>query len=653
MKCSKVIAFLMTLLFATVLFLSSAGVQELSSEEAKTPETEKVGYSLEEDIAKNPLKPPDTSSPRATLGSFLHNINGAYALLMDAHRENMKAPGLFASESVEQMEKRAEAFLQRAAYCLNLSGVPDDLKQDVGYEGAIKLKEIFDRIELPPFEEIPDAKAIEVEEEQEKITELDRWRLPNTEIIIAIVEEGPLTGEFLFGPVTVSRIDEFYGKVKALPYKPDTVLSHDFFDFYMSTPGLLLPPKWSRWLPAWSTAIYFEQPVWQWFALVVFPLAALLVVWMFVRWWHPRSTELSTGKKSAGWILVVLVSVVTVMFVKYVLDKQVNITGPMLTFVESTLQRIFMLLLAGLVLWEIMKSRIHRNIKEEVPEEESWGEEMGAGGSRSETLLLLLRKFVMAMMFAIVFLVLLSSMGINIGPLLAGAGVIGLAIGFGAQTLVRDIISGVFFLIDDAFRVGDYIEAGSMKGTVEHISVRSLRLRHHRGMLITVPFGDMQSVKNHSRDYTIMKLDFRVRYDTDVEKVRKIVKKINEEIMKDGEMGTVLLDKIKSQGVKEMDDSAMIMRVKFMCVPGKQFVLRREVYRRIQEAFQKNGIEFAHRNVTVYFPPEPSTTESESQGHEKEAESKTPDQKKKEAAAAAALRTIEEEQMPEDKPDEP
>ena len=99
-----------------------------------------------------------------------------------------------------------------------------------------------------------------------------------------------------------------------------------------------------------------------------------------------------------------------------------------------------------------------------------------------------------------------------------------------------------------------------------------------------------------------------------------------------------------------MDDSAMIMRVKFVCVPGEQFVIRREVYRRMQEAFQKNGIEFAHRNVTVYFPPEAGTSESDSQAPEKKAESETLDQKKKEAGAAAALRTIEEEQQPEKKP---
>jgi len=162
----------------------------------------------------------------------------------------------------------------------------------------------------------------------------------------------------------------------------------------------------------------------------------------------------------------------------------------------------------------------------------------------------------------------------------------------------------------------------------------------------------MGTVTNNSRDYIISKLDFRVRYDTDVNKVRKIIKKINKKIMKDEQMGPVMLGKIKSQGVRELDDSAMIMRVKFKTIPGEQFVIRREVFRMMQEAFQKNGIEFAHRNVTVYFPPESGSMESEGVGQEKSADLKRSDQKIKEAAAGAALRTTEEEQKPRKKPDD-
>ena len=270
--------------------------------------------------------------------------------------------------------------------------------------------------------------------------------------------------------------------------------------------------------------------------------------------------------------------------------------------------KIIMVLILGFAIWEFIKTRIDRKLREEMPESDEDMEEGGAGGSRIGTLLMLLRKFVLTVMFLMVSLIILSNLGVNIGPLIAGAGVIGLAIGFGAQTLVKDIISGIFFLVDDAFRVGDYIETAGTKGMVEHISLRSLRLRHPRGPVHTIPFGGMGTVTNNSRDYIISKLDFRVRYDTDVNKVRKIIKNISKKIMKDEEMGPVMLDKLKSQGVRELDDSAMVMRVKFKTIPGEQFVVRREVYRMMQESFRKNGIEFAHRNVTVYLPPEEKGT---------------------------------------------
>jgi small-conductance mechanosensitive channel len=294
-------------------------------------------------------------------------------------------------------------------------------------------------------------------------------------------------------------------------------------------------------------------------------------------------------------------------------------------FTRSALS-IILILLLSFITWQLFKARIDQKLKEELPDDDEEAEEGGAGGSRMGTLLVLLRKFVLAVMFVIVSLIVLSSLGINIGPLIAGAGVLGLAIGFGAQTLVKDIISGVFFLIDDAFRVGDFIETGGTKGMVEHISLRSLRLRNPRGPVHTIPFGSMGTVTNNSRDYIISKLDFRVRYDTDVDKVRKIIKKINKKIMKDPEMGPVMLDKIKSQGVRELDDSAMIMRVKFKTIPGEQFVIRREVFRMMQESFRENGIEFAHRNVTVYMPPEDTGSENNKV-----------DKKVAEAAAAAAI----------------
>ncbi len=303
----------------------------------------------------------------------------------------------------------------------------------------------------------------------------------------------------------------------------------------------------------------------------------------------------------------------------------------------STALNILGLLLLGIVVWQYIKARIDKKIREEMPDEDEEMEEGGSGGSRVGTLLVLLRKFILSVLFVIVSLIILSSLGVNIGPLIAGAGVIGLAIGFGSQTLVRDILSGVFFLIDDAFRVGDFIEAAGTRGMVEYISLRSVKLRHPRGMVFTIPFGDMGAVQNFSRDYIITKLDVRVRYDADIDIIRKLIKRINLALQDHEEIGPKLLGKIKSQGVREMDDSAMIVRIKFKTPPGEQFIVRREVYKLIQESFKKHGIEFAYRNVTVYLPPEVTGTESTETHEESAAAGMKPDGKIIGASAAAAL----------------
>ena len=316
------------------------------------------------------------------------------------------------------------------------------------------------------------------------------------------------------------------------------------------------------------------------------------------------------------------------------------------TLVQSALS-IFVTLLIAYAVWEICRSIIDRKLEEEGPQSDQESEDLeeGAEGSRKGTLLTLLRKFILTLIAVVVILVTLNAVGINIGPLLAGAGILGLAIGFGSQALVRDILSGIFFLMDDAFRVGEYIEAAGTKGMVEHISLRSVKLRHPRGMVFTIPYGDMGSIQNFSRDYIITKLDIRLRYDTDLEKVRKIIKKqVYMKILENEELASKLLDKIKSQGVTQMEDSAMIVRVKYKTPPGEQFVIRKEVYRLMQEAFKEHGIEFAHRNVTVYIPPEETQNASAEESGDGAVPSKTAAKKRVEAAAAAAVSASQEEE---------
>ena len=229
------------------------------------------------------------------------------------------------------------------------------------------------------------------------------------------------------------------------------------------------------------------------------------------------------------------------------------------------------ILIIAYFVWEIARAAIDQRMAEESPhhdEGEGEGAAMGdegghAAASRLSTLLPLVRTTFMIVLALVVFFVVLSELGVNVGPLIAGAGVIGIAIGFGAQTLVTDVISGIFFLIDDAFRRGEYIDVGVAKGTVEKISLRSLQLRHHNGPINTVPFGQIATVTNFSRDWAIIKLEIRVPFETDVNRVRKLVKKIGQEMMAVPELADMMLEPLKSQGVVRVDDSALIMRCKF------------------------------------------------------------------------------------------
>lgn len=260
----------------------------------------------------------------------------------------------------------------------------------------------------------------------------------------------------------------------------------------------------------------------------------------------------------------------------------------------------------GYLVWEIVNLWINRKLAADMPEGEDaaavGGEGGGAGKTRLATVLPLLQMTLQITIAIITILLALSQMGINITPLLAGAGVFGLAIGFGAQTLVKDVVSGVFFLLDDAFRLGEFIDIGGTMGTVEKISVRSLQLRHPNGPVHIVPYGEIPKLTNNSRDYVIMKLRFTVPFDTDIEKVRKLFKKIGQDMMENPEHAANFIQPFKSQGVADVDDVGIVVRGKFMTKPGAQWMIRKEIYTRVQKAFEENGIQFARKEVRVQIP---------------------------------------------------
>ena len=281
----------------------------------------------------------------------------------------------------------------------------------------------------------------------------------------------------------------------------------------------------------------------------------------------------------------------------------------------TVMQRVFSVLLdsaAALLiadlLWTWARTAIDRRLNAYRPPTD--GSAPGPE-ARMATLLPLLRVVLMVTLLLMVAMSILSSVGVNIAPILAGASVLGIAIGFGAQSLVKDVVSGIFFLIDDAFRVGEYVEIDQLRGTVEKISIRSLQIRHHRGAVHTLPFGELKSMTNYSRDWVIMKLEFRVPFDTDMKLVKKLIKQVGAQLKAHPEYGDSILETLKSQGVRRMEEFNMVIGVKFMTRPGEQWLVRRDAYQGVRDIFDANGIRMAERNVKVEIAGEDALTDEQ------------------------------------------
>jgi small-conductance mechanosensitive channel len=268
------------------------------------------------------------------------------------------------------------------------------------------------------------------------------------------------------------------------------------------------------------------------------------------------------------------------------------------------LSAVIIFLIADLV-WHATKAAIDRKLAENADLGPPNTDE-ARRRARLRTLLPIFRNILFVVVIAVAALMVLAAMGVEIGPLVAGLSVLGVAIGFGAQNFIRDIIAGMFYLLDDAFRVGEYIQSGNYKGTVEGFSIRSVKLRHQRGALYTVPFGLLGAAQNQSRDWVIDKLMVGITYDGDIERARKLIKQIGLDLAKDPEFAPLILEPLKMQGVDALGDFAVQLRMKMMTLPGENFVIRRKALAMIKAAFDANGIKFAFPTVQIAGEGEPS-----------------------------------------------
>ena len=292
----------------------------------------------------------------------------------------------------------------------------------------------------------------------------------------------------------------------------------------------------------------------------------------------------------------VLIIALTVILQAWGLDVVAWLQSPAGLRVVSAAASIAIVLIVALVVWEAASAAIERYL-----DQADEGAEALARRDRARTLLPLLRNVLFFFIAVLVVLVVLAELGVNIGPLLAGAGIAGLAIGFGSQKLVQDVITGAFMLFEDAVAVGDVARVAGTAGKVEDMSIRSIRLRDLSGNVHTIPFSAIDTVTNMTKEWSYYVFEVGIAYREDVDEVIGVLEQLGEEIRADEDFGPKILEPLEVLGLDSFGDSAIVIKARFKTMPIEQWSVGREFNRRIKRRFDELGIEIPFPHQTIYF----------------------------------------------------
>jgi small-conductance mechanosensitive channel len=207
-----------------------------------------------------------------------------------------------------------------------------------------------------------------------------------------------------------------------------------------------------------------------------------------------------------------------------------------------------------------------------------------------------------SVLFVIAAMMVLGQIGIEIGPLLAGAGIIGVAVGFGAQTLVKDFLTGLFLIIEDVVSIGDIAEIGGAAGVVEDMSLRTIKLRALDGTLQVIPYGEAQIIFNRTKGFSNAVFDLGISYSSNILKALELMKTVGDEMQADSELGPLIMQPIEVFGVDALGDSAVMLKGRLRTAPGQQWVVQREYLKRIKLAFDANGIDIPFPHLKLVAP---------------------------------------------------
>jgi MscS family membrane protein len=462
-----------------------------------------------------PYAQADTSSPRATLQTFLETLDQGFALDLEATLSYLSSDRLYPNEVENRLWEENDRFFLRGLETIDFSGLPSGFIDALAVEKIVLLAEILSRIDIPPVEDVPTHEVMKASGETS-------WRIPNSRIEIALITEGPREGEYLFSARTVLRLEEFHDVLAALPYKPGPTQRYvnalrpytaaaTLYDIYSgSFNGFgILPDRWLFNMPTWLNAQMFGMSVWKWLPLLLFVFMGYLFV----------SLTWSIGRRMGSppqWRLF-NAAIVTCVFAWLMIPvcAQFHINGNILHVLGIT--SVVVLYLVGAWAAFIGSGAIAETVIN--------FQSLRQGSIDGQLIRLGVR--LIGMVIAVGLLIEgADKLGLPSYSVIAGIGVSGLAFAFAARETLANLLGSIVILLEKPFRRGHWIKVGDAEGTVEYIGFRSTRIRTFGDSLISIPNGTVvNSVVDNLgvRSKRQQRFNVHVSYDTPREKVKTLV----------------------------------------------------------------------------------------------------------------------------------
>ena len=520
--------------------------------------------------AVHPLAPPDRSSPRATLKTFLDSMNKAVEAVKRGHRDEVRS------------------LIEPAIGCLNLEKEAPYLSHVVGFSSALCLKEVLDRIEIPADEDIPDEKTIQTQK-------ISSWTIPYTEITIAAVKGGSSTGRFLFTSDTVRNAEAFYYKVEKLPYRPGTG-GGALYKQLVSTAGVIIPKGIIDRLPHWARTEMYGQAVWQWIGMALYLFIGVGIVLLIYH--YSRKTFALLDRKSNSHMerhaFGLILPVTLILFAKAGLWFMVfglHIITPDVYFAVAYVLALVIYLGA---VWFIgaLLNRVADLI-------------ITMGGFASGNMDIQLIRLGFQILTVIVVVIAIIQLGSRLGlptySLVTGLGIGGIAVALAGREALSNLIGTLMIILDRPFKIGDYIDlSDGQRGAVVEVGFRSTRIRTRDDILISIPNSVMANTKmiNESAPVSMSRIRIKVgvAYGSDLHKVDRILVGVAEH------NETVLADPAPRIRFRSFGDSALDFEL--LCWIDLPELRGRTIHQlnwAIHDEFQKQGIEmpFPQRDVHI------------------------------------------------------